>query len=198
MAGCQRQEPPPNTPIYSTDAEYEQALAEAVELSDEALMEYAEEQELDPEEEARLEEALTLTNGLVYYNPESFGPYVIRGKIHHALGNLEQAKEDLEFAISELPETPDTARVWTKAETYNELSMVEFKLENYEAAEQASEEAIRRYLDNPNYRAQMASVLIQQGRLDEAEGHIREALLSDPEHKEANRLANFIQMIRDE
>lgn len=190
--GC-RGEDTADVPIIGHAGDYAPVLKKAEELSKGPLAKFANDEELTTEEKQSLIAASAQFEGLSRYQPSQFAPYLAKGMIFRAIGELELAERNLRQCLLNIPANDNPMIVETSAETHYQLSRVLFDSEKYEEALAEASTAVQGVPTNPNYLVARASAYAKLNKLDDAKKDLEEALKLDPEHKRGTGLAKLLK-----
>lgn len=184
-------------PVIRTSAESNDYLAKAEKLSLKLIEKQAQGETLTEAEKDDLREAANIFKGIIAFEPRRFAPYYGEGRIRYALGDY-QAAVDLMFQCIQLAPPPKPKPpievVQMVADAHYISSRSLFFLKRYETAARAAELALTLAPSSPDYAVAWAAAELELKNETKAEGLVMQALLLDPGHKEALRLAKFLNM----
>lgn len=189
---------PTSPPLLRTGRDFDETLAKATELAKAPIEAVALGQTISESQRKDLVEADRLVRGLIAFDTERFGLYVLKGKIAQAVGDTKHAEECFNEAIRlvPMPETDDEK--FTVAETHFQLSRIVEARQDWAAMEKQADFALRFMPDNPIYLVQSAAAKIQQGNIEAAEPSLRSALKQVPDFQRAKDLLKLIELAKAE
>ncbi|MCW5935778.1 MAG: hypothetical protein KIT11_00530 [Fimbriimonadaceae bacterium] len=194
-AGCA---PDPNAPpIIRDDREYVATLDKVRTLTQSAFAKRDRHEGLTSSEELDLKEAAPLIEGMVAYNPQSYGPYLLKGILRRTLGDDEGAEQALQQALLFVPDEPTPDDDLAMAQIHSELARIYFDKLDFENAETNAMTALDLAPEDPESLVTAASVKIQLKKGGEAKAYLQRALKVDPDNPRASELLRFIQMGSD-
>lgn len=171
-------------------------LADVRKLTEVGLLKYASGDDLNDEDTKNLNSAKPLVEALVNFDPTGMGSISLKGKIHLALGETAEAETAFRQAIKNRGVSTNADVLRLTADLHNELGMMAHNKGQSEAARKEIEEAIKLAPTNLDYQCNLASVLIEAEKLDEAQKILDEVLAKNPEHARARDLTKLIGFAR--
>lgn len=143
---------------------------------------------------ASLKEANRLIDGLIAFQPDKYGPYILKGLVLRALGDDEAAGRALAQGVLQAPSTPSPDDRLALARLYDLMAQIEFDKQEYSNAEKSASKAIELAPNDPEALVTAASVQIQLGRPKKAEPLLQKALKTSPNHPKATSLLKLVKM----
>ena len=208
LSGCGSQGPGVGAVIIHSESEFADASKTALELTEAALGKYDNGQQLEESDTKKLVEAIPYVMGLAGYRSNNPAPWVWRGQIAGALGDDAGAIDYFRTAVAIAPEKPGNDLVILLAEAHSKTADAIIRLSTLpEVVKKAKESKIDPIKDaknevltavelrpkEPKYLCQLASMLIEESKFDEAQEKLAEALLIEPENPRAKALNKFLQ-----
>lgn len=176
-----------------SEEEFAQTLAKARELSKKPLEAFIWGDELTEKDRADLRESSKLFRALVSFDPLQFAPHLALGKIEYALGNLAEAKKSLDQGMKLMPERGSRETIIVAGAARDDLANVALLQGDLDEAEANALDALSLIQGEPSFLATYASVLLQKGRVKEAQEQIDRALERQPQNKRALRIQRLIR-----
>jgi predicted Zn-dependent protease len=174
--------------------EYEQTLAEVRRLSLRPLEAFHGGEALTESQRSDLREAVRLIEGLIAFQPDKYGPYVLKGMCLRALGEDGAAALALEQGTLQAPASPTPDDRLALARLHDLMAQIHFDRHDYARAERESRRAVELSPEDPDALVTAASVQIQLSRPKEAEGLLRRALKASPGHAKAQSLLKLVRL----
>lgn len=195
VAGCSRP-PAPGEPVsIRTDTDFARANEEARILLEGRMpkLEQGEDAKVSPDDRKAFEQALSLYEGMIAWDPQRFAAYFGAGTVNWALGNYDRALERMQgFLLNSPSNPPEEVRVMM-ADAHYVMAMSYYGKQDWLAAENEITQAIEAYPEVPNYLALRASTRIQRKDVQGAREDIRAALKVDPAHPRSLQVMGLLE-----
>lgn len=140
--------------------------------------------------QGRKEEAAELLDRLIAAQPGLGLAFYHRGRLAYSRGDWQQAVQDLTLATELGPGPPlvdlDPAKIMFFTEYFRGLSLE--RLGRGPEALRALMAAVDLQPFNPGARLELARLLLDQGRVDQARSQLQAVLATDPDNRRAQRL----------
>ena len=195
MALCGCGSPDPNAPPVLRDSkEYEQTLISVRQLTEAPFQVVQDGDTLSDDQRSDLQEANRLIDGLIAFQPDKYGPYILKGLVLRALGDSEAASRALSQGVLQAPSTPSPDDRLALARLYDLMAQIDFDKGDFSNAEKSASKAIGLAPEDPEVLVTAASVQIQLGRPKSAEPLLQKALKLSPNHPKATNLLKLVKM----
>lgn len=189
--GCQSSSP---VPIVRSEEQFGQLMRQVRDDSIGPLRKFESGEELSEADRAALKRTRDIATGLRDYAPRDSAPHMILGKISRALGEDDTALTHYEEVARLLDEAENRSPADTLVvgEAFAEASRILLLQGDLNNALGTIERARELAPENPLYRVDQASVLIQKGEKKQARKLLIEAIAIDPAVPRASGLLKLI------
>jgi tetratricopeptide (TPR) repeat protein len=180
-------------PLIRSGAEYSDYLAKAEGLSRPVLEKVDAGQSLNDEDQSKLDQSIPLIKGLIAFRPNTFGLYVLLGKIYQVKGEHRLAIAELDKGAQLMWNTSQPEVRATLAETHHLATLSFAAMGEHESAANSAMKSLELAPGNPIYNVDAAGSYLQLGQLANARRYIDRALKSDPDFGPAKQMLKLIE-----
>jgi tetratricopeptide (TPR) repeat protein len=197
ISGLHEERGPNGLHVIRDEAESLDVMRQAARISSDAMSRYEKGQELSAQDIEQLKKAATLYDEVEVFKPREMGVFVLGGRVHMVLGDLETAKLNFKQALDDAPPernspAADVVRLLS-ADAHDYLAKCYEATNEWRDAYMEVNQAIEMKPANTDYYYDRARAEIQLVSLDAAEADLKHVLAAEPDNTHAAMLLKLVK-----